>query len=232
MGQQDASGRRTWDRLEAMEQLVKLHSVELVRFETPDLNGVSREKSIAADYFRHYATEGLALVSDIGGGDVDPARFGATAAGSDVDPERDALEADLVTHCRDQRIPVLGICWGAQMLNVPLGGTPTNVEGHVQDQPLHDPVDRVDVVAGCRLSTLLGDAPIGANSFHRWAIQDPADGVRVVAHATDGAVEGIEWTGGDWFAVGAPWHAELLDEAHAAGLFEGFMAAARTRRAP
>jgi glutamine synthetase len=39
--------------------------IRLVRFETPDLNGVSRGKSIAADHFEAYVENGLSLVSDI-----------------------------------------------------------------------------------------------------------------------------------------------------------------------
>lgn len=52
-------------RLEAIERVIEEHEIELVRFETPDLNGVSRGKSVAADHFTEYARQGLALVSDI-----------------------------------------------------------------------------------------------------------------------------------------------------------------------
>lgn len=59
------SGRQAQEQLERIERAISEHDIELVRFETPDLNGVSRGKSIAADHFRSYATGGLALVSDI-----------------------------------------------------------------------------------------------------------------------------------------------------------------------
>jgi glutamine synthetase len=55
----------TETHLDQIERLIEEHRIELVRFETPDLNGVSRGKSVAADHFRHYAEQGLALVSDI-----------------------------------------------------------------------------------------------------------------------------------------------------------------------
>lgn len=51
--------------LAAIERLIDEHDVELVRFETPDLNGISRGKSVAADHFADYVEHGLALVSDI-----------------------------------------------------------------------------------------------------------------------------------------------------------------------
>jgi glutamine synthetase len=48
-----------------IERSLADHDIELVRFETPDLNGVSRGKSVAADHFWRYVEQGLALVSDI-----------------------------------------------------------------------------------------------------------------------------------------------------------------------
>jgi len=50
---------------EAIERLLHAHEVELVRFETPDLNGVSRGKTVTTDHFWEFADNGLALVSDI-----------------------------------------------------------------------------------------------------------------------------------------------------------------------
>ncbi len=50
---------------DAIEQLLRTHAVELVRFETPDLNGVSRGKTVTADHFWGFVESGLALVGDI-----------------------------------------------------------------------------------------------------------------------------------------------------------------------
>jgi glutamine synthetase len=51
--------------LEEIERIINEQEIELVRFETPDINGVSRGKTITGDHFRPYAEKGLALVSDI-----------------------------------------------------------------------------------------------------------------------------------------------------------------------
>lgn len=48
-----------------VERLLAEHEIELVRFETPDLNGVSRGKTVTADHFWPFVEDGLALVSDI-----------------------------------------------------------------------------------------------------------------------------------------------------------------------
>ena len=50
---------------DTVERLLEDHHIELVRFETPDLNGVSRGKTVTADHFWSFVENGLALVSDI-----------------------------------------------------------------------------------------------------------------------------------------------------------------------
>jgi putative glutamine amidotransferase len=163
-----------------------------------------------------------------GGGDVAADRFGgADADARDVDLARDAMELDLVRHCRAERIPVLGMCRGNQVLNVALGGTLRTVEGHVQDAPLSETTGTVRLDPGCRLRDVLGAPDVAVNSYHRWAIGEPAPGMAVTARATDEVPEGIEWVGDDWFAIGTQWHAELLDAAHVPSLFRAFVAAAR-----
>jgi glutamine synthetase len=65
VGQSNEAAEDEAARLDAIERLIAEQGVELIRFETPDLNGVSRGKSIAANHFRRYVDTGLALVSDI-----------------------------------------------------------------------------------------------------------------------------------------------------------------------
>jgi glutamine synthetase len=50
---------------DAVERLLEEHAIELVRLETPDLNGVSRGKTVTADHFWSFVENGLPLVSDI-----------------------------------------------------------------------------------------------------------------------------------------------------------------------
>ena len=62
---------------------------------------------------------------------------------------------------------------------------------------------------------------VGVNSFHHQAVDQVGEGLRVVARASDGTIEGIE---GDGFTVGVQWHAETL-VAHS-NLFEALVTAA------
>ena len=66
--------------------------------------------------------DGLILA---GGGDMDPSLYGGSRHETIymVDPERDASELGLARQVIEGGMPTLGICRGAQVINVALGGT-------------------------------------------------------------------------------------------------------------
>lgn len=155
----------------------------------------------------------------VGGGDVEPSRFGSQAEGQAVDPARDELETALVLGCRERGLPVLGFCRGAQLLNVALGGTLKQVDGHVQTAVLSEPTHEVGIEPGTRLAATLSPARTRVNSFHRWAVDRAGEGLVVAARAGDGVAEAIEAADG-WYALGVQWHAELLEDGRAEALFQ------------
>lgn len=184
--------------------------------------------------------DGLLLA---GGSDIAPARYGepVRAQCGAIDPERDAVELELVRLVRDARKPVFGICRGMQLLNVACGGTlyqdiPSQVpaalkhdytarQGHTDrtDSP-HD----VTVKPGTKLSAILGSTLHAVNSIHHQAVKDLGRDLITSAFAPDGIVEGIE-TPGPEFVLGVQWHPEdLLDVQPGMGrLFAAFVEAAR-----
>jgi putative glutamine amidotransferase len=115
-------------------------------------------------------------------------------------------------------MPMLAICRGIQLANVALGGT------LVQDIPTERPsavehdlpreratrVHDVTVDTGSRLANVLGDTRIAVNSSHHQSLDRIASGLRVTARSSDGIVEGVEWTGEDWWMLGVQWHPEEL----------------------
>jgi len=179
------------------------------------------------------AVGGLLLT---GGEDVDPARYGAVrhATVTSVSKERDATEFALLDAAHRRGRPVLAICRGIQLLNVAFGGT------LVQDIPsqrpgalAHDHEDRhasrvhpVHIEAGTRLAHALGAAHLQVNSFHHQAAEIVSDRLRVAARSPDGMIEGLEWDGDDWWAVGVQWHPEELDGHWETGLFRAFLTTA------
>lgn len=163
----------------------------------------------------------------IGGGDVAPDLFGSVEPGEGVDVGRDTLESAVVTACRDQRTPLLGMCRGAQILNVALGGTLQRVPGHRQHQPLGEAAHEVEILAGSTLSELAGEVKLEVNSYHVWAVDRPGTGLRVVATSPDGVPEAVETEDRDWWCLGLQWHAELLAADHGSWPFAWLVDAAR-----
>ena len=155
-----------------------------------------------------------------------------------TEPELDAFELALVTEALERRCPVLGICRGAQMINVAMGGTlhqhlPACVDGalsHRQELDLARPTHPVRVASGSRLAAALGREVAEVNSLHHQAVDRLGEGLEAVAWAPDGVVEAIEGTG-DAFLLGVQWHAEgLVERPGEHRLLSAFVASAAERR--
>jgi putative glutamine amidotransferase len=164
----------------------------------------------------------------IGGGDVDPRRFGSTSAGDAVDVRRDDFEVRLVLGSRDRAMPLLGVCRGAQVLNVALGGTLREIDDHRQDTGLSRPSHSIAIDPSSGLSRIVGAVELKVNSFHRWGPEALGEGLRTVARSEDGAVEAIEATT-NWWALGVQWHAELLAHESSQRLFDAFVSSVERR---
>jgi putative glutamine amidotransferase len=163
-----------------------------------------------------------------GGPDLDPAAYGAPDRHVELgptEPSLDAFELALVSGALERELPILAICRGAQALNVACGGTlHQHIPGHRQTEGATRPTHKVRISPRSRLHAITGKRTLAVNSFHHQAVDRVGRGLRVVARAEDGTIEGIEGTG---FTVGVQWHAETMHE-HLA-LFEALVrAAART----
>jgi putative glutamine amidotransferase len=168
-----------------------------------------------------------------GGGDLDPSTYGADPhpATDMPKPWRDGPELAMLRAALDRDMPVLAICRGSQLLNVARGGDlvqhlPEEV-GHEQhkEQPGSFSEHGVSIEPESRLGTLLGEhAPV--KSHHHQGMGRIGDGLRPVAWAEDGIVEGLE-DPGKRYALGVLWHPE---EGEDFALFQGLVDAARRYR--
>ncbi|HEY5148350.1 MAG TPA: gamma-glutamyl-gamma-aminobutyrate hydrolase family protein [Mycobacterium sp.] len=174
-----------------------------------------------------------------GGKDVDPAAYGHDPHPTTDEParDRDAWEFALLAGALRRHMPVLGICRGAQVLNVALGGTLhqhlPDVLGHTRHQQGNAvfSTSTVRTVEGSKLAGLIG-ATSDAQCYHHQAIDRLGDGLVGCARDTDGVIEAVEMPGHD-FVLAVQWHPEeTLDDLR---LFAGLVAAARiytTERVP
>ena len=176
-----------------------------------------------------------------GGGDIEPRRYHNAYAGRlvSVNPARDELELDLLQMAASSGKPLLGICRGAQLMNVALGGTlypdlATEPAGPIK----HDLggseravlAHTVTTEAGTVLAAILAEHSIDVNSHHHQGLREIPPSLRVAARAPDGLVEAVEIPE-HRFALAVQWHPEwLTGQSWTRGLFRAFVAAADSRQ--
>jgi len=173
-----------------------------------------------------------------GGGDIDPNRYSDLLSPKlrMVDPKKDQTEIDLFNLAFNANMPVLGICRGAQLMNVALDGTlyqdiTSQVRmaiNHDPEFPPKEPSHPVDIISDSRLYKAIGEKTIWVNSWHHQGIKLHGKGLIATAKAPDGLVETIEHPSKKWI-VGVQWHPEMMWEQDKlqAKLFKAFVDASK-----
>jgi putative glutamine amidotransferase len=152
-------------------------------------------------------TGGAMLPTALAGGVAAPESVGATEQG-----ERIAWDRRLLDCARAQRRPLLGVCYGMQLLNLHAGGTlHTDLASAVPSALDHGGNGRIcehEIATrdGSSLRAVLG-AHARVASSHRQAVDRVAAGFRIAATAPDGVVEAIEAEDGA-AVLGVEWHPE------------------------
>ena len=190
--------------------------------------------------------------------DVDPAKFASARSPQTAasDPERDAVDELLLQDAYNMRKPILGICYGLQILNVYRTGS---LIQHIPDFLPEETRTRVNHEAGrsvavAHAAEIEGDSKLAeivrgknaaaseaksdkivvpVNSSHHQSANSIGDGLRIVARCPDdGIVEAIEGTASNHFVLAVQWHPERSVEEDAASraIFRAFLDAASQRR--
>src|SRR5438045_6343482 len=129
--------------------------------------------------------------------DVDPAKFGAEKHPKTVsaDPERDTVDELLLQDAYNMHKPILGICYGLQILNVYRSGT---LLQHIESSVNHAagskvPVaHQIEIEPASKLAEIVGLEKIPVNSSHHQSAQIVGDGLKVVAQChEDSSIEGV-----------------------------------------
>ncbi|RYG23871.1 gamma-glutamyl-gamma-aminobutyrate hydrolase family protein [bacterium] len=168
-----------------------------------------------------------------GGADLDSAIWGEPLHpkaelqdGTRFEAEKRLFEA------LDPRVPVLGICYGCQVLNVLRGGS---LEQHLPDIVGNEShsggtMQEYAVEEDSLLARSAGTTSMQGQSYHHQAVGKVAEGMRVVAQTPDGTVEALEATDRPW-TIGVQWHPERTpDDIATRRLFERFVAVADAYR--
>lgn len=174
-----------------------------------------------------------------GGDDFDTEALGLGATHPEASPvplyKQDA-DLALVRAALEARLPVLGICYGMQLMALARGGS--LLQHLPEDRPgcqqhWKDARHPVEVADGSRLAQLVGAGALTTLSRHHQAIDAPGEGFAVTARDGEGLVEAIEDPALE-FAIGVQWHPELSvddadEDARQARLFEELVRTARER---
>jgi putative glutamine amidotransferase len=171
-----------------------------------------------------------------GGHDVDPVLYAAEPeVKPKYDTERDQFESAVIDAALRQNLPLLGICRGAQLLNVRLGGNLFQ-ELRSRRQITSNrwtalPLKTLCVRQHSKLEQFLGCRQCRINSLHNQAIDRVGDHLAVSGRDLDGIVQAIEDPQAH-FIVGVQWHPEfLIYNRRQRGLFKALIEAARQRSA-
>jgi putative glutamine amidotransferase len=172
--------------------------------------------------------------------DIEPKHYGASAHTKlgKLYPERDTTDFAILDSVEQTDLPLLGICFGIQSLNVHRGGSLVqDIPAMVKSSVCHDADDEkpparhiVRIEDGSLMAQLAGRSEIEVNSYHHQSVGTPGRNLRPVAFAPDGVIEAVEDTTGR-FIVGVQWHPERgwKDDPLAKGLFTAFIDRARLR---
>ena len=194
------------------------------------------------------ALEGLHGLMLTGGADVAPDKYGEARHPTVEEPEpgRDDFELGLVSLARKQRLPILAICRGIQVLNVAYGGSlvqdiPSQVPGalpHRLEVPPHQAfelaheiwIDKDTLLSKLMRERLSDTDACEVNSRHHQAVRQLGRGLVVSATAPDGVIEAIEDPAAG-FCLGVQWHPEnFFRTGEFRPLFEGLLEATAKKK--
>lgn len=129
----------------------------------------------------------------------------------DFDIERDKLEIECIKHALETGKPLLGICRGAQLINIVKGGNlhqdinpmrrRTSKRAHLSARKT------VHLDPGSRLAAIVGTARLKVNSLHKQAVDELGEGLQRVGKDLDEITQAIE---SRRQIIGVQWHPEYL----------------------
>jgi putative glutamine amidotransferase len=159
------------------------------------------------------------LIVSGGNFDINPRLYGEEPikAMRNIIEERTQFELGLIELALERDMPILGVCGGAQAINVALGGSlyqdiQTQIAGareHERGSKKSSGGHAVTIVKGTKLRKIVGRESLEVNTTHHQAIKKLGKGLIVNAAAEDRVIEGIE-SREHTFVLGVQWHPEFL----------------------
>lgn len=153
-----------------------------------------------------------------GGKDIFPGLYNAPAKEEyQYDADRDAMEVYWAEHARDENIPALGICRGAQLMNVACGGSlHADISGFYKDQFLPSKIwhyafyrKTITIHDNTLLRSIIPHETLSINSIHKQAIDRLGKGLSINAEEPNGIIQSVSLDPHPFF-LGVQFHPEFL----------------------
>jgi putative glutamine amidotransferase len=156
-----------------------------------------------------------------GGNDLDPSLYGQAwhEKAERIDPNRQRWDMALMAEVERRRMPTLGVCLGSQIMNVYRGGSlhqflpDVSRDGSIEHRKVGTELKRhaVTLDPTSQIGQAIGKPEISVNTYHKQSAQTLGRGLRVIATAPDGVIEGFEDPSFPLFAA-VQWHPERLTD--------------------
>jgi len=162
-----------------------------------------------------------------GGHDLSPRFYGEKILNKKVIllPElKQRFDLALTKSALKRKIPILGTCYGVQLINVSLGGALfQDIAAQIKSAIGHrKSYHKVYLCEGTLLHRIIGKKYIITNSTHHQSIKTPGKNLIINARAEDTIIEGVELP--DGFCLGVQWHPErMMDSKEQVNLFRAFI---------
>ena len=167
------------------------------------INWIEDENVIILDAYTIKNTDSILKLADgiilTGGEDINPLEYNNTTnlkVCGDINYQRDTLERKLFDFAFENKIPLIGVCRGMQMMNVASGGTlygdiPTEIGTEVIHRNNGEVNHEIVLVDTCSLIFPLGIDTIMVNSWHHQGLKIMPNHLRVIARSFDGLPEAV-----------------------------------------
>lgn len=149
-----------------------------------------------------------------GGNDIGPELYGGEdAPKAEIDTARDAMEIRWIERALAEQLPLMGVCRGAQLINVVMGGNLhqdlRGLRKKTYNRPGLMPTKQVFLEPQSRIAAICGGLKLRVNSLHHQAIDQSGEHLSVVGRDLDGFCQAIE-CGAECSIIGVQWHPEYL----------------------